>query len=708
MSGIFLKVVDMSVTATVVSMIVMAVRILLKSAPKIFSYALWSVVFLRLVIPFSIESSWGIIKSGGYIDEGYAEVQNISEQTAQGMTARDITGGDEVNNIPNNISSEISNFQNTGNKNISVREVREKYVEAASNVWVVGIAIVILISGVSYFRLKRKLRFAWLTDDGVFESDRIHTPFVLGFIKPRVYLPAGIDENEKRYILVHENKHISRCDYLLKPAVFVIAAIHWFNPVIWIDFCLFCKDMEMSCDEWVLKKSEGNIKKDYADSLLNMSVKRSLIAPLAFGEGDVKERVNNILKYKNRKTWLIILLAVIVGGIIIALSVNGTNKDTYTYESSKLGYKLELPDEWKDKAFISGIPEEWKNGVQVNDENMELFFAKKPDGSRGGHLFSINREIGEIITEEDINQSPVPSKLLMRANGYTYYATFPSDVQYDPADKEETESYMSMNSMSEEILKTIKPYGDEKPAASNKGYKVVGNSFFTLEIPEDLEMEAGEFLSWNFTKGGDVVGSLSMFHGRLSEEDMNGVSDFAYFTKPDSTIYTCIAVNGYSIGESAFNVMKNTFGYKTSDVPVTVLDYIDTAEKYIDLGGSRLFGKITDISPVSYGENMQGAVTTVELMDFVRDENQPNGFKIVDLNETRVLESGYGGHSPDFIPLVPPNYNTLGVYVRYLLDEKFIEDYGDENKPSYYKNFYYDFILHPDGTLLLIKGHYIP
>ena len=189
---------------------------------------------------------------------------------------------------------------------------------------------------------------------------------------------------------------------------------------------------------------------------------------------------------------------------------------------------------------------------------------------------------------------------------------------------------------------------------------------------------------------------------------MNGVSDFAYFTKPDSTIYTCIAVNGDSIGESAFNVMKNTFGYKTSDVPVTVLDYIDTAEKYIDLGGSRLFGKITDISPVSYGENMQGAVTTVELMDFVRDENQPNGFKIVDLNETRVLESGYGGHSPDFIPLVPPNYNTLGVYVRYLLDEKFIEDYGDENKPSYYKNFYYDFILHPDGTLLLIKGHYIP
>ena len=210
-------------------------------------------------------------------------------------------------------------------------------------------------------------------------------------------------------------------------------------------------------------------RKDYADSLLNMSVKKSLIAPLAFGEGDVKERVNNVLKYKKRKTWLIILLAVIVAGIIIALSVNGTNKDTYTYESSKLGYKLELPNEWKDKALVSGIPDEWGNGVQVNDENVELFFVKKTDGSRGGHLFSINREIGELITEEDIKQSPIPSKLLLHANGYTYYATFPSDVQYNPEEKEETENYMSMNSKAEEILKSIEPYSDEKPASSNEG-----------------------------------------------------------------------------------------------------------------------------------------------------------------------------------------------------------------------------------------------
>jgi len=210
-------------------------------------------------------------------------------------------------------------------------------------------------------------------------------------------------------------------------------------------------------------------RKDYADSLLNMSVKKSLIAPLAFGEGDVKERVNNVLKYKKRKTWLIILLAVIVAGIIIALSVNGTNKDTYTYESSKLGYKLELPNEWKDKALVSGIPDEWGNGVQVNDENVELFFVKKTDGSRGGHLFSINREIGELITEEDIKQSPIPSKLLLHANRYTYYATFPSDVQYNPEEKEETENYMSMNSKAEEILKSIEPYSDEKPASSNEG-----------------------------------------------------------------------------------------------------------------------------------------------------------------------------------------------------------------------------------------------
>lgn len=426
----------------------------------------------------------------------------------------------------------------------------------------------------------------------------------------------------------------------------------------------------------------------------------------------MKERVNNVLKYKKRKTWLIILLVVLVAVIIIALSVNAKNKDTYTYESGKYGYKLELPDEWKDKVLISGIPDEWRDGVQVSDEDVELFFAKKADGSRGGHLFSIKREIGELITEEDVKQSPIPSQLLMHANGYTYYAIFPSDVQYDPEDKEETENYKSMNGKVEEILKTIKPYGDERPTASNERYKVVGNSFFTLEIPEDFEMEAGGFLSWSLTKGGNSVGSLIMSQGRLSEEDKAGGANTAYMTKPDSTIYTCIAVNGDSIGEDAFDVMKNTFSYKTSDVPATVLDYIDAAEQYIDLGGSRLFGKIIAISPVSHGENneggLQGAVTTVALMELVRDESQPNGFKIVDLNETRILESGYGGYSPDVIPLVPPNYNTFGAYDRYLLDEKFIEDYGDESKTSYYKNFCYDFILHPDGTLLLISGHYIP
>lgn len=408
------------------------------------------------------------------------------------------------------------------------------------------------------------------------------------------------------------------------------------------------------------------------------------------------------MSYKSRKTWLIIILVLLV--IIVAvLSVNGKNKDDkYTYENGKYGFKLELPIEWKDKVLIS----------DGDYDDSVLFFVIKIDGSQGGHLFSINRETGELITEEDVKQSPIPSKLLMHANGYTYYATFPSDVQYDPEKKDEMENYNSMNSKVEGVLKSIKPYGDERSAASNEGYKVVGNSFFTLEVPEDLEMESGDGLFWNLTEEGNAVGSLIMSQGQLDDEDKNVSSNTAYITRPDSTIYTCISVNEGSVGETDFEVMKNTFRYKTVGTPVTVLDYIDTAEQYLELGGSRLFGKITDISPVSHDENdegpLKGAVTTVALMEFVTDESQPDGYKIVDLNETKSFESGYGGYSPDVIPLVPPNYTTFGVYDRYLLDEEFFKDYGDESNASYYKNFYYDFILDPDGNLLLISGHYVP
>ena len=285
------------------------------------------------------------------------------------------------------------------------------------------------------------------------------------------------------------------------------------------------------------------------------------------------------MKHKQSGRYLIIaVFVVLIAGLIIALSINRGGIGTYTYENGEYGFTLELPDEWEGQFVIS------------DDDRYEgvPFFMVKEDGSQGGHLFSIIREVGELITDEDIKQSPIPSKLLMQANGYSYIAYFPSDIQFNLEEVNETESYKLLEGKVDEICQSIKPYGNERPVAANDGYKVVGNSFFTLEIPEHLEMEiGGDFLFWVLKDNDMIVGSLNIIQGQQIEEEGSQLKS-VYITRPDTNIHTYIDVNGGTISVESFDMIKNTFTYKTSSIhiPATVLDYLDVAEQYLELGGS--------------------------------------------------------------------------------------------------------------------------
>jgi len=208
----------------------------------------------------------------------------------------------------------------------------EAIIEGVSIVWIMGIIIFTVYGITSYFKLKNILNASTLVEDNIFETDRIKTPFVLGIIKPKIYIPVNLLHNELNYIIKHEQTHIKRFDHIIKLISFFSLALHWFNPLIWLSFFLMSKDMEMSCDESVMRNIDEDIRINYSNSLLSLSVKQSgLLVPLAFGESNVKTRIKNILSYKKPSKLILAASVIIVVCIAVLLSANPVSIQQYQF-----------------------------------------------------------------------------------------------------------------------------------------------------------------------------------------------------------------------------------------------------------------------------------------------------------------------------------------------------------------------------------------
>lgn len=294
MEKAFLTLLNMSITASYVILFVLLVRIPLKKAPRIFSYGLWSVVLFRLVCPFSFSSAlsfFGFFKT--------SSMEHIPANLGYMPKPQGNVGVDALDNL---INSSLPSTAPTA----SADKV-EIIIFILSLLWIAGVIGLLIYYGISYIRLQRKVSTAILISDNIYKCENIKSSFVMGVIKPRIYLPASLLEKEKGYILMHERIHIKRFDYLIKPLAFFAACLHWFNPLVWMSFVLMSQDMEMSCDEGVLKEMGRDIKKDYSSSLLAQSIDKSMIngIPLAFGEGNVKSRIKNVLNYKKPGFWML-------------------------------------------------------------------------------------------------------------------------------------------------------------------------------------------------------------------------------------------------------------------------------------------------------------------------------------------------------------------------------------------------------------------
>lgn len=327
-----IQVLNMSYQAGIIICIVLIMRQIFHwiRVPKRFSYMLWLIPFFRMLCPWTVESRFSFMPIR-FMNRGIQGILNrtaVSESNAVQQALPYIP--DMESGLNNPFAGETIPVTTVPAASAGSDAVWS-WISLAGIIWLTGMFLILLFSVISYWRLKRNLSCSVCIKDNIYLTDYIETPFVLGVWKPRIYLPSGIQNREFRYVIAHEQVHIRRRDYLIKIAAFVIVSIHWFNPLAWVAFIYMGKDMELSCDEMVLKQFGPDCRTEYASVLLELTVGKHRLSgtPLAFGEGDTKGRVHNIMKYKKPITIVVVfavlaLLALAVGLLTLPKSEGNT------------------------------------------------------------------------------------------------------------------------------------------------------------------------------------------------------------------------------------------------------------------------------------------------------------------------------------------------------------------------------------------------
>ena len=316
MNELFLKIINMSISASWLVLAVLILRFVLKKAPKWINVLLWGIVAIRLICPFSFESTLSLIPSAETIP------LNIGMDTTPTINS----GISAINNAVNPIISQ----SNTPMAGASVN-LLQITIGIYEYIWIFGMIALALYTAISYWRLRRKVDTAVRYKDNIFQSENVSFPFVLGIIKPRIYLPFKMNGQYLEYVVAHEQAHICRKDHWWKPLGFLLLMIHWFNPLMWLAYVLLCRDIELACDEKVIKELGNEQRGDYTQALVACSVNRRMLAacPLAFGEVSVKERVKSVMNYKKPAFWVIIISVIVCVGIAVCFLTN-PKQDSYT------------------------------------------------------------------------------------------------------------------------------------------------------------------------------------------------------------------------------------------------------------------------------------------------------------------------------------------------------------------------------------------
>ena len=356
MSGIFLKLLNLSISASWLVLVVLALRLVLKRAPKWVNVLLWGMVALRLMLPFSIESALSLIPSA----------ETVSPEVVQFDPAPTITSGVEF--IDNAVNPSLSESFAAA----PLASVNPLYVWTylAGWVWLIGLAAMLAYALVSYLRLRRRVSASIPLRENIYVCDEVPSPFILGIVHPRIYLPSALDEAQRGSVLSHERAHLARRDHWWKPLGFALLAVYWFNPLLWLAYTLLCRDIELACDERVLRGMDAGQIKDYSSALLACSVPRRMLAacPLAFGEVGVGARVKNALRYKKPAFWVV---AASVAVCVVVAVCFLTNPRTDTDAAGLVGFHREQVT-YADVTDENGAQ---PSNVQLTAEETDAVYA---------------------------------------------------------------------------------------------------------------------------------------------------------------------------------------------------------------------------------------------------------------------------------------------------------------------------------------------
>lgn len=376
MDDVFLKLVNLSISASWLILAVLVLRVVLKKAPKWVMPLLWGVVALRLVCLFSIESALSLIPSAETIPS------EIVTETREPVLYEQATL-DIVTNPTLPPAAEVP-------VGVSRQQAQVDF-NIYSVLWLAGMAALLVHALVSAGKLKKKLATAILLRDNIYESEFVDSPFVFGVIKPKIYLPMHMDEGTAAHVIAHERAHLARRDHWWKVLGYLVLALHWFNPLVWVAYILFCRDIELACDEKVVKGLDGAARADYSQALLSCAAPRRAVAacPLAFGEGNIKTRVKSALHYKKPTFWVAAAAVLAVVIMAVCFLTNPKSERGSLVWAQKLNaadvasIELYVPAEGKARQYKKLDTEEMAQAVELINSSRGTYI-EKPETVYGG------------------------------------------------------------------------------------------------------------------------------------------------------------------------------------------------------------------------------------------------------------------------------------------------------------------------------------
>ncbi len=522
MTELFITVVNMSISAGWIVLAILLLRLFLKKAPKWISVLLWGIVAIRLICPFSFESALSLIPSS----------QTINPETNLNPAVIN-SGVTVIDNIVNPVISDAT-ITPEPEKELNIFKFVMPYL---AGLWLIGILLLLLYTIISFLKLKKKIGTAVLLRDNIYQSEAVVSPFVLGIIKPKIYIPFNMNEQNAEHVISHEMAHIKRKDHLWKPLGFLILTLHWFNPMVWVGYILLCRDIELACDEKVIKNLNTEQRADYSEALFTCSVNRQMIAacPVAFGETDVKNRGKSVLNYKKPTFWIIlvaIILSVVVAVCFLTNPLTHKNiikrNDAVFTDYDGVYITLNSIEETTDNSKIFNV--EWHNETSVEITYGEMFYIEYKDGNKWVdtatqevvfHLIGFLLKADEIkeetytsqyndISEKGTYRLVVPFSINGSNKEYKTWVEFEFDEISTTEEKESIEKAVSKAILDDNKIK----YYDFGTECATEGHIIYGMDFvdnkckvYVLTDYSQFGFENGCFVE----KGGGRVPAVMTF-----------------------------------------------------------------------------------------------------------------------------------------------------------------------------------------------------